>query len=190
MRGALTSLGPSYIKLGQFLATRADLIGPELAGDLRHLQDRLPPFSMEEARKAVEEALGGKLEDHFAEFGPPVAAASIAQVHKAVVIDNGVRRDVAVKVLRPGIEKQFKQRSRQLLLRRPPDRALPPADAAAASRRCGRDAGALGRDRDGHAAGGRRHLRDGRQHRQGSDARARRLPRAGRSIGAAPRGAC
>ena len=106
--GAITSLGPSYIKLGQFLATRADLIGPDLAGDLRHLQDRLPPFSMAEARKTIEEQLGGKLEDHFAEFGPPVAAASIAQVHKAVVIDNGVRRNVAVKVLRPGIEKQFK----------------------------------------------------------------------------------
>ena len=105
---AITNLGPSYIKLGQFLATRADLIGPELASDLRHLQDRLPPFSMAEARRTIEEQLGGKLEDHFAEFGPPIAAASIAQVHKAVVIDNGVRRDVAVKVLRPGIEKQFK----------------------------------------------------------------------------------
>ena len=106
---ALTSLGPSYIKLGQFLATRADLIGPELAGDLRHLQDRLPPFSMKEARKAVEEALGGRLEDHFAEFGPPVAAASIAQVHKAVVIEGGARREVAVKVLRPGIERRFRR---------------------------------------------------------------------------------
>src|SRR5690606_11353682 len=91
---ALASLGPSYIKLGQFLATRADLIGPELASDLRHLQDKLPPFSMEEARRAVEEALGGKLEDHFAEFGPPVAAASIAQVHKATVIERRFRRDL------------------------------------------------------------------------------------------------
>ena len=106
---ALASLGPSYIKLGQFLATRGDLIDPELASDLRHLQDRLPPFSMEEARRAVEEALGGKLESHFAEFGPPVAAASIAQVHKAVVIDNGERRKVAVKILRPGIERRFKR---------------------------------------------------------------------------------
>jgi ubiquinone biosynthesis protein len=106
---ALTSLGPSYIKLGQFLATRDDLIGPELAGDLRHLQDKLPPFSMRQARAAVEEALGGRLEDHFAEFGPPVAAASIAQVHKAAVIDGGVRREVAVKILRPGIEKRFRR---------------------------------------------------------------------------------
>ncbi len=104
----LTRLGPSYVKLGQFLATRGDLIGPELAADLRHLQDRLPPFSMAEARQAVEEALGGRLEDHFAEFGPPVAAASIAQVHKAVTIDNGVRREVAVKILRPGVERRFR----------------------------------------------------------------------------------
>ncbi len=106
---ALASLGPSYIKLGQFLATRGDLIGPELAGDLRHLQDRMPPFSMEEARRAVEEALGGRLESHFVEFGPPVAAASIAQVHKAIVVENGERRKVAVKILRPGIERRFKR---------------------------------------------------------------------------------
>jgi ubiquinone biosynthesis protein len=105
----LTRLGPSYVKLGQFLATRGDLIGPELTADLRHLQDRLPPFSMAEARVAVEESLGGKLEDHFVEFGPPVAAASIAQVHKAVTLENGVRRTVAVKILRPGVEKRFRR---------------------------------------------------------------------------------
>lgn len=106
---ALASLGPSYIKLGQFLATRADIIGPELATDLRHLQDKLPPFSDAEARRAIEDALGGKLEDHFAEFGPPIAAASIAQVHKAVIVEKGERRNVAVKILRPNIEKRFKR---------------------------------------------------------------------------------
>jgi ubiquinone biosynthesis protein len=105
---ALTQLGPSYIKLGQFLATRADILGPELASDLRQLQDRLPPFSMEEARAAVEQALGGKLEDHFVEFGPSVAAASIAQVHKAYVMDGGVKKAVAVKILRPHVEKRFR----------------------------------------------------------------------------------
>ena len=84
---ALTRLGPSYIKLGQFLATRADVIGEDLAGDLRHLQDRLPPFPMAEARRAIEEALGGRVDDHFAELGPAIAAASIAQVHKAVVVE-------------------------------------------------------------------------------------------------------
>jgi ubiquinone biosynthesis protein len=107
---ALAALGPSYIKLGQFLATRADVIGPDVAADLSRLQDKLPPFSMAEARRAVEDALGGKLEDHFVEFGPPVAAASIAQVHKAVTVDkDGQRRTVAVKILRPGVERRFKR---------------------------------------------------------------------------------
>jgi len=109
LAAALTSLGPSYIKLGQFMATRADLIGPELARDLSFLQDRLPPFSMAEARATVERELGGKLEDHFVSFGPPVAAASIAQVHKAEVIDGGVRRTVAVKILRPNVERRFRR---------------------------------------------------------------------------------
>ncbi|MDX2287199.1 MAG: 2-polyprenylphenol 6-hydroxylase [Hyphomicrobiaceae bacterium] len=106
---ALASLGPSYIKLGQFLATRADVIGPDLARDLAHLQDKLPPFSMAEARLAVEDAFGGRLEDHFVEFGPPVAAASIAQVHKAVALDrDGTPRAVAVKILRPDVERRFR----------------------------------------------------------------------------------
>jgi ubiquinone biosynthesis protein len=110
MANALTSLGPSYIKLGQFLATRGDLLPPAVTRDLSHLQDRLPPFSMTEARRAVVDALGGTIEDHFASFGPPVAAASIAQVHKAEVIDkDGGRRTVAVKILRPGVEKRFQR---------------------------------------------------------------------------------
>ncbi|MGI8851789.1 MAG: 2-polyprenylphenol 6-hydroxylase [Methyloceanibacter sp.] len=107
---ALTSLGPSYIKLGQFLATRDDIIGSELARDLSTLQDRLPPFSQTEARHAVEEALGAPIDELFAEFGPPVAAASIAQVHKAKVRGpDGKLKDVAVKVLRPGIEQRFQK---------------------------------------------------------------------------------
>ena len=107
---ALTALGPSYIKLGQFLATRDDLVGREIARDLASLQDRLPPFSETEARAAVEEALGAPIETLFAEFGPPVAAASIAQVHKAAVRDpDGSLRAVAVKVLRPGIEQRFQK---------------------------------------------------------------------------------
>jgi ubiquinone biosynthesis protein len=130
---ALANLGPSYIKLGQFLATRADLIGPKLADDLRHLQDRLPPFSMKEARRTIEVELGGRLEDHFAELGPPVAAASIAQVHKAVVVENGAPREVAVKILRPGIERRFQQdldsyffAARQIERFHPPTRRLRP----------------------------------------------------------------
>ena len=105
---ALTSLGPSYIKLGQFLATRDDIIGRELAADLSTLQDHLPPFSQDEARKAVEDALQAPIETLFAEFGPPVAAASIAQVHKAHLREpGGALKPVAVKVLRPGIEQRF-----------------------------------------------------------------------------------
>jgi ubiquinone biosynthesis protein len=107
---ALTSLGPSYIKLGQFLATRDDLIGRELARDLSTLQDRLPPFSQSEARAAVEEALGAPIDTLYAEFGPAVAAASIAQVHKAKVrMPDGTLKPVAVKVLRPGIEQRFQK---------------------------------------------------------------------------------
>ena len=110
LSSAFAALGPSYIKLGQFLATRADVIGPDVARDLARLQDKLPPFSMEEARKAVEDSLGGKVSDHFVHFGPPIAAASIAQVHKATVQDkDGTRRDVAVKILRPNVERRFKR---------------------------------------------------------------------------------
>ena len=105
---AFTKLGPSYIKLGQFMATRADVIGQETAEDLRHLQDSLKPFSMAEARRAVEDALGGRLEDHFTSFGPPIAAASIAQVHKATVATETGEREVAVKILRPGVERRFR----------------------------------------------------------------------------------
>jgi ubiquinone biosynthesis protein len=105
---ALAALGPSYIKLGQFLATRRDVIGPELAEDLAELRDRLPPFPMAEARRTIREALGGEVETLYASFGPPVAAASIAQVHKASVREaDGSERAVAVKILRPGVERRF-----------------------------------------------------------------------------------
>ncbi|MEM7192049.1 MAG: 2-polyprenylphenol 6-hydroxylase [Pseudomonadota bacterium] len=110
LSSALTSLGPSYIKLGQFLATRDDIVGRELARDLATLQDRLPPFSQDEAVKLVEEELEAPLDELFEDFGPPVAAASIAQVHKAKVRNgDGSTKDVAVKVLRPGIERRFRK---------------------------------------------------------------------------------
>ncbi|MDH3579551.1 MAG: 2-polyprenylphenol 6-hydroxylase [Hyphomicrobiales bacterium] len=110
LSAALTSLGPSYIKLGQFLATRDDVVGPEIAADLSRLQDKLPPFAMNEARAAIRDSLGASVEDLFVEFGEPVAAASIAQVHKALVRDkNGANRDVAVKILRPGVEQRFRK---------------------------------------------------------------------------------
>jgi ubiquinone biosynthesis protein len=105
---ALAALGPSYIKLGQFLATRADLIGPELARDLAHLQDRMPPFPISEARSAIEFAFGRPLGKVYTSFGPAIAAASIAQVHKATITaEDGATRELAVKVLRPGVERRF-----------------------------------------------------------------------------------
>lgn len=107
---ALTSLGPSYIKLGQFLATRDDLVGADIARDLTTLQDKLPPFSSEEARRTIETDLGKPVSELYEDFGPPVAAASIAQVHKAVVRDaSGALKPVAVKVLRPKVEERFRK---------------------------------------------------------------------------------
>jgi ubiquinone biosynthesis protein len=104
---ALTRLGPTYVKLGQFLATRPDVVGVALAQDLETLQDRMAPFPQKEAERAVELGLGKPLHEVFASFGPAIAAASIAQVHRAEVEFNGTRRPVAVKVLRPGIERRF-----------------------------------------------------------------------------------
>ena len=103
---ALQKLGPSYIKLGQFLATRPDIIGESLADELAILQDRLPPFSQEQAHAAIQREFGAPADQLFAEFGEPVAAASIAQVHRATLSDG---RAVAVKILRPGIEARFER---------------------------------------------------------------------------------
>src|SRR5262245_66260622 len=80
---ALTLLGPTYVKLGQFLATRPDVVGVSLARDLETLQDKMPPFPQAEAERAVAAALGKPLGELFASFGPPAAAAWIAKVHRA-----------------------------------------------------------------------------------------------------------
>jgi ubiquinone biosynthesis protein len=101
---ALTRLGPSYIKLGQFLATRPDIIGAKRAFQLKVLQDRLPAFDDAAARAIVERELGKKISDLFTSFGPAIAAASIAQVHKAVTTEG---KTVAVKILRPDVERRF-----------------------------------------------------------------------------------
>ena len=105
---ALEQMGPSAIKLGQLLATRPDIMGPEIARGLETLQDRLPPFSDAQARQIVESELSRPLDTIFSAFGPPVAAASIAQVHAATTTDDPPR-NVAVKILRPGIEAEFAQ---------------------------------------------------------------------------------
>lgn len=105
---ALARLGPAYVKLGQFLATRPDVVGIVLARDLEDLQDRIPPFPQKDAEAVIAEAFERPVSDVFASFGPPVAAASIAQVHPAEVIDaSGLRRKVAVKVLRPQVGPRF-----------------------------------------------------------------------------------
>ena len=98
---ALEKLGPAYVKLGQFLATRGDIIGEEFADGLAGLKDRLPAFSTLEAERAVQAEFGRNPGALFAAFGPPCAAASIAQVHKCQTPEGAL---VAVKVLRPGIE--------------------------------------------------------------------------------------
>ncbi len=105
---ALTRLGPTYVKLGQFLATRPDVVGVALARDLEALQDKMPPFPQDQAEATIVRAFELPVSQVYAAFGPPVAAASIAQVHRAEIAEGGGRRAVAVKVLRPGIERRFK----------------------------------------------------------------------------------
>jgi len=106
LANALEALGPAYIKLGQLLATRPDIIGDETARALAALQDRLPPFPTQTAKAEVEAALGAPLSSLFASFGEPIAVASIAQVHRASTAEE-VPREVAVKILRPRVEADF-----------------------------------------------------------------------------------
>ncbi len=107
LAAALSELGPTFIKLGQALSTRADLVGEEMAADLSDLQDRLPPFPAAEARRIIESELGRPIDAVFSSFDDvSVAAASIAQVHFAVTTDG---HEVAVKILRPGIERAFRR---------------------------------------------------------------------------------
>ena len=109
LASAMARLGPSYVKLGQFLATRADIIGPDAVRQLEKLQDRMAPFSRAAAVAQIERSFGKKLDELFSDFSEPVAAASVAQVHRARVVDASGARDVAVKVIRPGVERRFRR---------------------------------------------------------------------------------
>ncbi|MEY3308740.1 MAG: hypothetical protein RLZZ413_2778 [Pseudomonadota bacterium] len=133
---ALTALGPAYIKFGQILSTRPDVVGDELAEQLKYLQDKLPPFPNAIAKRMIEAELGLAVDQAFAEFSEPVAAASIAQVHRAKLADTG--EDVAVKVLRPNIERAFRTdidafylAARIIELLSPASRRLRPMDVIA-----------------------------------------------------------
>ncbi len=108
LAAALTKLGPTYVKLGQFLATRPDVVGKTIARDLESLQDKMAPFPQSEAEAVVAAAFGKPVPKVYASFGPAVAAASIAQVHRAEIDKDGARKAVAVKILRPGVERRFK----------------------------------------------------------------------------------
>ncbi|KPF53002.1 2-polyprenylphenol 6-hydroxylase [Rhizobium sp. AAP116] len=104
---AVARLGPSYVKIGQFLATRPDVVGAEFAEDLAGLQDRMDFFPTQASKTTIQESLGRSIEELYTHFGEPIAAASIAQVHPAQVATPEGSRKVAVKVIRPGVRKRF-----------------------------------------------------------------------------------
>ena len=113
---SIQQMGTSFIKLGQFLSTRPDIIGDKLSSQLEKLQDRVPPFSKEQALETLKNNIGIDNYNLVINFGDPVAAASIAQVHKAQINDNGVIKDVAIKILRPNIKKIFNEQIEALML--------------------------------------------------------------------------
>jgi len=107
LRLALEELGPVFVKFGQILSTRRDLLPDDMADSLKHLQDRVPSFPGAEAQSIIERSLGASVGDLFANFSrEPMASASVAQVHAATLLDG---RDVVVKVIRPGIERVINQ---------------------------------------------------------------------------------
>ena len=113
---SIQGMGTTFIKLGQFLATRPDIIGEEVSKKLEKLQDRLPPFTMSEAKNILKDNLGLDNYNSILNLSEPVAAASIAQVHKAQINENGTVKDVAIKILRPEIKKVFNEEIDALML--------------------------------------------------------------------------
>ena len=107
LSNSLQSMGTTFIKLGQFLATRPDIIGESLSKQLEKLQDKLPAFPLSDAKAIIKSDLGDQMFNSILNISEPIAAASIAQVHKAQINDNGTIKDVAIKILRPEIKKIF-----------------------------------------------------------------------------------
>ena len=102
-------MGTTFIKLGQFLATRPDIIGEELAKSLEKLQDKVPAFDIYDAKKVIKKEIGENYYKNIAEISEPIAAASIAQVHLARIKIDDTEKEVAIKILRPNIEKLFNE---------------------------------------------------------------------------------
>jgi ubiquinone biosynthesis protein len=113
---ALQEMGTTFIKLGQFLATRPDIIGEQMSKDLEKLQDKVPAFDLYEAKKIIKKEIGEKQFNNIIEISPPIAAASIAQVHIAKIKNENQEKQVAIKILRPDIEKLFNEELDALML--------------------------------------------------------------------------
>ena len=113
---ALQAMGTTFIKLGQFLATRPDIIGEDMAADLEKLQDKVPAFDLYEAKKIIKKEIGEKQFLNIIDISEPIAAASIAQVHIAKIKNENQEKQVAVKILRPDIEKLFNEELDALML--------------------------------------------------------------------------
>ena len=113
---SIQEMRTTFIKLAQFLSTRPDIIGDEIAKKLENLQDKLPPFSSDEAKKIMKKELGENNYNSLINISEPVAAASIAQVHKAQLNDNETIKDIAIKILRPNIKKKFNEEIDALML--------------------------------------------------------------------------
>ena len=113
---ALQEMGTTFIKLGQFLATRPDIIGNKTAKELEKLQDKLPPFSLVEAKNILKSELGEEAFNQISNISEPIAAASIAQVHFATINSSEINKDIAIKILRPNIEKVFNEELDALML--------------------------------------------------------------------------